>query len=69
MHKDIRSVWDVLNHPSRQVAQVSIDREGVFVGGKPFDAMMAITSIVRAATESIAALIAKEWAAATVVPL
>jgi len=54
MHKDIRSAWDVLNHPSRQVAQVSIDREGVFVGGKPFDAMMAITSIVRAATESVA---------------
>ncbi len=41
----MRDAWDILNHPSRQVPQVSIDREGIFVAGQPFDAMLAITSI------------------------
>lgn len=53
MHKDMKDVWDILNHPSRQISRVSIDREGVFVGGQPFDAMLAITSIIRAATTSV----------------
>lgn len=53
MSQDIKSVWDILNHPSRSVVQVSIDREGIFVAGQPFDAMLAITSIVRAASKSI----------------
>lgn len=53
MRNDIADVWDVLNHPSRQLPQVSIDREGIFVAGQPFDAMLAITSILRAASKSI----------------
>jgi hypothetical protein len=53
MFKQMNDVWDVLKHPTRDVPQVSIDREGVFVGGQPFDAMMAVTSIIRAATKSI----------------
>jgi len=53
MRSAMRDAWDILNHPSRQLPQVSIDREGVFVGGQPFDAMLAITSILRAATRSI----------------
>lgn len=53
MFKEFKNVWDVLNHPSRQVSQVTIDREGVFVGGQPFDAMLAVTSIIRAARKSV----------------
>lgn len=53
LFSQMKDAWEVLNHPSRQVAQITIDREGVFVGGKPFDAMLAVTSIIRAATKSI----------------
>lgn len=53
LRSDMRDAWDVLHHPSRQVPQVSIDRQGIFVAGQPFDAMLAITSILRAATKSI----------------
>lgn len=53
IHKEFRNVWDILHHPSREGSQITIDREGIFVGGKPFDAMLAVTSIIRAATKSI----------------
>lgn len=53
MRSHIRDGWDILNHPSRQLPQISIDEAGIFVGGQPFDAMLAITSILRAATKSI----------------
>ena len=51
--RDMEDAWDVLNHPSRQVAQVSLDREGIFVAGQPFDAMVAVTSIIRTAATSL----------------
>jgi hypothetical protein len=51
--KEMKSVREILNHPSRQVQQVSIDREGIFVAGQAFDAMLAVTSILRAATKAI----------------
>jgi hypothetical protein len=53
MWKEMKDVSDVLKHPSRKASPVSFGREGVFVGGQSFDAMLAITSIVRAATKSI----------------
>jgi hypothetical protein len=53
LFKQMKDVADVLNHPTRNVPQISIDREGIFVGGQPFDAMLAVTSIIRAATKSI----------------
>lgn len=43
--RDTEDAWDVLSHPSRQLPQVSIDREGIFVAGQPFDAMTAVISI------------------------
>ena len=53
IRNDMRDAWDILNHPSRQLPQVSIDKEGIFVAGQPFDAMLAVTSILRAAVRSI----------------
>lgn len=53
MWETMKDVADTLNHPSRQVAQVSFTREGVFLGGQPFDAMMAVRSILGAAKASI----------------
>ncbi len=53
MRNHMRDAWDILNHPSRQIPQVSIYREGIFVAGQPFDAMIAVTSILRVATKSI----------------
>lgn len=51
--RDTEDAWDVLSHPSRQLPQVSLDREGIFVAGQPFDAMTAVISILRSATASL----------------
>lgn len=53
MRMPMSDAWDILSHPSHHAAQIAIDREGVFVGGQPFDAMVAVTSILRAAKETI----------------
>lgn len=49
MRDDISDVWDILNHPTRQLTQFSIDREGIFVAGQQFDAMLAISGIIKSA--------------------
>lgn len=51
--RDMDEAWTLVTHPSKQLAQVSLDREGIFLAGQPFDAMMAITSIIREAKTSI----------------
>jgi hypothetical protein len=53
VRSDMRDAWDILNHPGRQVAQVELKSEGIFLAGEPFDAMLAITSIIRSSTTSI----------------
>lgn len=53
LQRDMEDAWHIINHPSRQIPQISIDREGIFVAGQPFDAMVAVTSILRAAMTSI----------------
>lgn len=53
IYGDVLDAFEVLTHPTRQSPQLSIDREGIFLAGQPFDAMMAVTSIFRAAKKSI----------------
>jgi hypothetical protein len=53
LRDDMRDFADVLRHPSKAGQQLSLDREGIFTAGQPFDAMLAITSILRAAKTSI----------------
>lgn len=53
VYGDVLDAFDVLTHPTRQSPQLTIDREGIFLAGQPFDAMMAVTSIFRAAKKSI----------------
>lgn len=53
LRKDIAEAVTIGTHPSKQGAQVSLGREGVFLGGQPFDAMMAVTSIIRDAKKLI----------------
>lgn len=53
LQRDIDEAWLLVTHPSKQLGQVSIDREGIFLAGQPFDAMLAVSSIIRGATKSI----------------
>ncbi len=53
LRNEICDAWDILNHPTRQLPQVTLDREGIFVARQPFDAMLAITSILRNASSEI----------------
>lgn len=50
---DLLDAYEVLTHPTRRSPQLTIDREGIFLAGQPFDAMLAVTSIFRAAKKSI----------------
>lgn len=50
---DMNEAWTLATHPGKQLSQVSIDREGIFHGGEPFDAMMAVSSIIREAKSTI----------------
>lgn len=56
LHDDIEDVWDVLNHPSYQTTQFTLDREGIFAAGQVFDAMLAIVSIIRNAKKKVAVI-------------
>ena len=53
LQRDVQEVWTIVTHPSKQLAQVSLGREGIFLAGQPFDAMMAVTSIVQDAKKSV----------------
>jgi hypothetical protein len=50
---DMEEAWTLVTHPSKQLSQVTLGAEGIFLAGTPFDAMLAVTSIIRAATKSI----------------
>lgn len=53
IRSDMDEVWTIVMHPSKQAPQLTIGREGIFVGGKGFDAMMAVHSIITSAKDSI----------------
>ncbi len=51
--EDIKYTLDVLADLAADAYPVTVDREGVFLAGQPFDAMRAISKIVQTATKSI----------------
>lgn len=53
LERDMSEAWTLATHPSKQLSQVTLGAEGIFLAGTPFDAMLAVSSIIRAATQHI----------------
>lgn len=53
LSRDVNEVVVIATHPTKHNAPVTIDREGIFTAGQPFDAMLAATNIFKTAKSSI----------------